>query len=331
MTLEKLKSGSYRASMMRDGKRYRITFDHKPSKREAEDALMEKISQESDKPHGALTFADALDKYVEMKSNVLSPNTVREYSLTKKRLSPWFTEMPIDEIDQIAINKQVNELSVGRSAKTVRNYHGIISAILGTFRPEMKIYTTLPQNRKSEPFIPSDEDVKRILEELRPTEYYVGTVLACMGMRRGEILALTPDDINGNVVLINKAMAIDSDRKKVIKYTKTTDSEREIIIPWEIADLIRKKGYVYIRKPGGISEKLSEVEKKLGIPHFSMHKLRHYFASKMMTITDVKTVMALCGWKTDHTPRSIYVHSMKAEQEKAKILAVQQLESTILK
>ena len=331
MTIEKLKSGSYRASMMRNGKRYRITFDHKPSKREAEDALMEKIAQESDKPHGALTFADACDKYVEMKSNVLSPNTIREYSLTKNRLSPWFTEMPIDEIDQIAINRQINELSADHSPKTVRNYHGLISSILGTFRPNMKIYTTLPQNRKSEPYVPSDDDVKRILAELRPTEYFVGTFLACMGMRRGEILALTPDDINGNVVLINKAMAIDSDRKKVIKYTKITDSEREIIIPMEIADLIREKGYVYRRKPGGISEKLNEVQKKLGIPHFSMHKLRHYFASKMLTITDMKTVMALCGWKTDHTPRSIYVHSMKAEQDRAKQIAVQQLENTILK
>ena len=331
MTIEKLSSGSYRASVMRNGKRYRITFDHKPTKREAEDALNAKMASESDHPHGTLTFSDACDKYIEMKSNVLSPNTIREYSLTKHRLSPWFIAMHIDSIDQIAINRQINELSADHSPKTVRNYHGFISAILGTFRPEMKIYTTLPQNRKIEPYMPSDDDVRRILEELSGSEYYIATILACHGLRRGELLALEPADVDPDgTVHINKALAIDSDRKKVIKSTKTTASERDIYIPAEIAAMIHAQGYVYKRKPGGITEKLNAVQDKLGIPRFSMHKLRHYFAAKMLTLTDAQTTQALGGWKTDAVMRSVYAYSIKEEQERAKRLAVERLKQSIL-
>lgn len=329
MTIEQLPSGKYRATMMKNGKRYRITYDLKPTKRQAEADLYDLISKEPTSPHHGLTFKEAAEKYVDMKSNVLSPNTVREYSLTCSRLSEWFTSMPIGQISQIEINKQINELASTKSPKTVRNYHGFISAVLGTFKPEMKIYTTLPQKRKIEPYIPSDEDVKRLLSAIEGTEFYIPVILACYGMRRGEICALTVDDIEEDVVHIRSALAIDSAKNKVMKSTKTTESERDIMIPMEIADQIRQQGYVYKGHPNSISKCMERVEKELGIPHFSIHKLRHYFASKLLTITDSKTVQALGGWKTDNVLKTVYAHSLKDEQEKAKRAAVEKLSGSI--
>lgn len=329
MNIEQLPSGKYRATMMKNGKRYRITYDLKPTKRQAEADLYDLISKEPTSPHHGLTFKEAAEKYVDMKSNVLSPNTVREYSLTCSRLSEWFNNMPIGQISQIEINKQINELASSKSPKTVRNYHGFISAVLGTFKPEMKIYTTLPQKRKIEPYIPTDDDVKRMLAELEGTEFYIPVILACYGMRRGEICALTVDDIEGDVIHIRSALAIDSEKNKVMKSTKTTESERDIMIPMEIADQIRQQGYVYQGHPNSISKCMERVEKELGIPHFSIHKLRHYFASKMLTITDSKTVQALGGWKTDNVLKTVYAHSLKEEQEKAKRAAVEKLSGSI--
>ena len=45
MKLEKLPSGSYRAQKMYKGKRYRITFDHKPSEKELTIAFAEKFEE----------------------------------------------------------------------------------------------------------------------------------------------------------------------------------------------------------------------------------------------------------------------------------------------
>ena len=331
MTIEKLKSGSYRVTQVRHGVRFRVTFDHKPSKAEAEDAIHKKMLSSGEKPNGPLTFEEAAFAYVEMKRHVLSPNTVREYSCNAKRLSEWFLQMKVDEIDQIAINKQVNELAAKVSPKTVRNYHGFITAILGTFRPQMKVYTTLPQRRKTEPYIPTDDEVKRILAELQPSEYFCGIVLAAFGLRRGEICALLPDDVEKDgTVHVRRALAIDEHRQKVLKSTKTTESERDLIIPAEIAERIHSQGFVYRRKPGGLLEALHEVQDRLGIPRFPLHKLRHYFASKMLTITDAKTVQAMGGWKTDAVLKTVYAHAMRDEEDKAKRTAAEQLGQSIL-
>lgn len=329
MTLEKLPSGSYRASIMKNGKRYRLTYDTKPSKRQAEADLYELINKEPDSPNHSMTFQEAAEKYVDMKRNVLSPATVREYTRYCGRMPEWFPQLQIDKISQLEINKLVNELSADKAPKTVSNFHGFISAVMGTFRPQMRLYTTLPQNRKKEPYIPSDEDVKRLLEALKETDYYVPVVLGCYGMRREEICALTPEDIEGDVIHIRKAVVQDENYEMVTKSTKTTDSERDIIIPMEVADLIRSKGYVYKKCIGGISVCMKRTQDKLEMEHFSLHKLRHYFASKMLTITDSKTVQALGGWKTDRVMKNIYAHSLKEEREKAKRAAVEKLGNSI--
>lgn len=329
MTIEKLPSGSYRATMMKNGKRYRITYEDKPSRKQAEQDLYEMISQASDAVNGTLTFEQASERYVDSKRNVLSPSTIRDYARYCSRMPEWFTRMKIDDITQMELNKLVNELSAERAPKTVYNYHGFVSAVLGTFRPSFKIYTTLPQKRKNKPYIPSDSQVKELLSQLEGTEFYIPFILGCYGMRRGEICALTVDDIEGDIVHINKSMAQNDKLEWVVKSTKTTESERDIIIPMEIADKIREQGHVYKGHPNSINKHITALEDKLGIQHFPLHKLRHYFASKMLTITDTKTVQALGGWKTDTVMKNIYAHSIKEEQERAKREAVSKLSSSI--
>lgn len=330
MTIEKRSATSWRVTEMINGIRYRVTFDHQPTNKEAEAALREKIVRSGEKPNGKMTFNEALIAYIEMKRNVISPGTIRGYSTHGRNLPQWFLETKIDEITQVEINKAINELALKNSPKTVRNKHGLISTILATFRPQMKLYTTLPQKRKIEPYTPSDEDVRRILEELKGTMFYVPVVLECFGLRRGEVCALLPSDIEGNIVHVTKAMVLDEHNKQVIKSTKTTESERDVPIPTEIANIIKTQGYVYNGAPNSIVVKLEAVEAKLGIPKFSGHKLRHYFASKMLTITDEKTVQKLGGWKTDAVMKAIYAHSMKDEEEKAKKAAIDIFEKTIL-
>lgn len=103
-------------------------------------------------------------------------------------------------------------------------------------------------------------------------------------MRRSEICALTLEDIEGDMVHINKAMVQNEKHEWVIKTTKTTESTRDIVIPQELADKILEQGYVYKGHQHHISRNLAKVEEQLGIPHFSVHKLRHYFASEMAAL-----------------------------------------------
>ena len=62
------------------------------------------------------------------------------------------------------------------------------------------------------------------------------------------------------------------------------------------------------------------------MPHFSIHKLRHYFASKMsaMNIPEAD-IMRMGGWETDHVMKSVYRHSMMEKEETAKREAAEKL------
>lgn len=329
MKIEKLPSGSYRIRKMYKGEMYTVIFEHKPTQKEA----MQAMSKELDKiksQHTNMDFAKAAESYVGMKRNVLSPRTIKEYSETIKRFPIWFLKLPISDISQIEINRLINELSMNKSPKTVRNYHGFMSAVLGTFCPSLKISTTLPQKVKNEPYTPSQEEVRRILEEVKDSPYEIPITLACYGMRRSEICALTADDIDGDIVHINKALVMDENKKWVVKSTKTTESTRDIIIPSELAAKIKNQGYVYKGHPNTIYDCLKRTEKKLGIPEFSLHKLRHYFASMMSALgVSEADILKMGGWETDHVMKSVYRHAMIEKDEQAKREASKKLQNVL--
>ena len=75
MTIEKLPSGNYRIKEMRNGKTYRITVDHKPTKTEARNLVEKQLTGY----HNTETFGAAAESYIKSKQNVLSPATIRGY------------------------------------------------------------------------------------------------------------------------------------------------------------------------------------------------------------------------------------------------------------
>ncbi|MCM1560359.1 MAG: site-specific integrase [Butyrivibrio sp.] len=317
MKIEKLPSGSYRIRKMYQGKTYTIVTDYKPTQKEALQLMADKLNKVQGK-YERMTFRRAAEEYIALKHNVLSPSTVQGYEVIIRNLSEDFLGKNIHDITALDVQAEINKMSGKQSPKTVRNRHGFLSAVLGTFCPDLKLSTTLPQKVKNEPYIPSDEDVKRILEYARGTKYEIPLVLACYGMRRSEICALQPEDIDGDVVTINKAKVQNERKEWVIKTTKTTASTREIIIPNEIADKIREQGYVYNGYPGKLTDFLSTAQAKLGIPHFPVHKLRHYFASKMSSMNVPEAdIMRFGGWETDYVMKGVYRHSMEDKNRKA--------------
>ena len=98
----------------------------------------------------------------------------------------------------------------------------------------------------------------------------------------------------------------------------------------ELAEKIRLQWYIYKGHPNTISDTLKNVEKKLGIPLFSIHKLRHYFASQMSALgVPEADILKMGGWESDHIMKSVYRHSMMEKQEKAKRDASEKLRKTL--
>lgn len=329
MKIEKLPSGSYRVRKMYKGKMYTVTFEYKPTQKEALEAMAKRLNIVQGKNEG-LTFLAASEEYIESKRNVLSPSTIRGYKNIVNGLSSSFLSTNVHDVTEYDVQRQINALAKDKSPKSVRNYHGFISAVLGMFSPNLKLNTTMPQKVKSEPYIPSDEDVRRLLDAAAGTRYEIPLVLACYGMRRSEIAALTPKDIDGDVVRINKALVQNENEEWVEKKTKTTASTREIVIPTQIAEKIRTRGYVYNGSLNSITYFLQRTQDALGIPRFSIHKLRHYFASKMSALNIPEAdILKMGGWSSDHVMKSVYRHSMMDKEERSKREAAERLRGVL--
>ena len=316
MTIESLKSGKFRVSEMREGKRYRITLDHKPSEKEAK-KIFDKMEG---KVQDSTPFKDAAEKYIELKSNILSPSSIRGYKIIVRNLDEDFLNTAIDSINLPRMQLLVNTLATYQAPKTVRNTNAFIMSVLKFYGIEIKSPTLPQKKKKKDDYIPSEDDIKQILAEVKGTQYEVPFILGTLGLRRSEICALSADDLNGNTLSINKALVLNENNEWILKdTTKTEESNRTITVPDYVAELIRLNGPCPCT-PHSLYWKLQRVQMSLGIPRFPFHKLRHFFASYMHDLgyTD-KQIQEFGGWKTDHIMKSVYQHAMSMDEVKNNI------------
>ena len=318
MTIEKLPSGNYRLKKQIDGKRYSITIDHKPSQKEAILLLSELLGAKG-KDESELTFNDCANEYLNSRHNVLSPSTRQGYHAILRRLPDYFKQMKITEIDQKVIQSYINESALTHSPKTVANEHGFITAVFRFFYPDMNFSTRLPKKQRHEPNIPSEDDFKKVYDAINERSK-IAFELTAYGLRRSEICALTMNDLKENTLTITKAMVQGEDNKWYVKNTPKSDAGyRTVYISADLADRIRAKGSIFDGTPANLSNDFSYAIKKSGVKKFTLHKMRHYFASHahQMGIPEAD-ILKMGGWDSDYVMKQHYRHSLSHEESAKK-------------
>lgn len=320
MTIEKRPNGKYRIKICFNGKRYSLTFDHKPTEGEVFQRLSEKVSDVIECEH--ITFKTAAQEYCKLKKNVISPKTYREYMLMPNRLSKEFNNLYIDEITDLQLQKEINDLAETRKPKTVKNYYDFIVPVIRLFRENYNPKVTVPEVMQELLYIPTDEEVHKLFEvaqEHTNGMFFIPIVLGSYGLRRSEICALTPDDFIDNVVYIKKSKVQTFDDGWIIKdYPKNSTSIRRIPIDPEIVALIKEQGYVYEGHPNSISDFIRKFCERNNVKHFSLHKLRHYFCSRLISENvDIKTTISMSGHKTDAVLKRIYLQTVDKKVQEA--------------
>lgn len=315
MKIEHLTENCYRVRKTVNKKTVSLMFDHEPSDVEIAKAITEKLNI-IDTEAVRQTFEVCANEYISIKNNVLRSDTRRSYKSIIKGLSDGFKSKDINKITQLDIQTEINSMCNKRSPKTVENYHGFISAVMGTFRPNLIINTTLPQKVEYEPYTPSDEEVRKILEYVKGSKYSVPFQLGVLGMRRSEICASRPEDVHGNYLSIVRTVSESEDGFIVEELTKTSESRREIYIPDSLANEIKDNNVIFDGFPSMLLQTLHSVQRKLGLPQFRFHDLRGFYASYAHScgIPD-SIIMANGGWKTDYTMKKHYRRAIKKDVE----------------
>lgn len=318
-----LPSGSWRVQVYlykdADGKRHYKSFTA-PTADEAEYAALEWKLGKSNEESEDITVYQAITRYIESKNNVLSPSTIKSYLGTQKNhFSGQFGNQKLCKLNSTVVQIWISDLSVKLSPKTVRNTHALLTSALDMFAPDLKLKTTLPAKKKPELYTPSDDDIKRLLNHIKGKELEIAVLLAAFGpLRRGEICALTSDDIKGNIVSVNKNMVLGPDSQWHIKQPKTYGSYRNVEFPDFVIERMKGiDGRIVKCTPSQVTNRFNRAIIYSRSPHFRFHDLRHYAASIMHAIgVPDQYILQRGGWKTDGVMKSIYRNTIDAESVK---------------
>lgn len=293
-------------------------------KRDAEKQAADWAANKESMSRCKLTYGEALDRYIEARSSVLSPSTIREYKRSRKTDFQGLMGKMLSTITQEEIQIEVNKESLTHSPKSVRNMHGLLSAVFASYRPEFVLRTALPRKIPPTLYIPTESDIRRLMAYVEGTEMEIPVLLAAFGpMRRGEIAALCSDHIKGDIVHVEYAMAMDENKKWVIKTTKTESGDRYIQFPhFVIQKMEGISGKITLLKPNQISDRFIDIIKRSGLPKFRFHDLRHYSASiqHALGIPDAY-IMQRGGWKSDSVLKNVYRHALDEPTKEMNIIA----------
>lgn len=310
-----LPSGAFRCQLMVGRKRISVV-DPDPEVAHAKALAIKSGLIKAEKPRSAFTVADAVDKYIESKDSVLSPATISGYRRVLDNLMGPIAQTRLSELTQDGVQRWVNFMARSKSPKTVRNAHGLLTAVVGAYRPDLTLRTTLPQKQRYDVAVPSDEDIGKIMAQVKGTENEIAVMLAIwLGLRMSEVLGLKWTDIKGDILCIRRALVDEGE-----KTTKSYSSQRDLPIPPYIKSLLdaapRTGEYIVNIKRKALYSRFQTICKHAGVSqHYRFHDLRHINASVMLALgVPNKYAQQRMGHATENMLKTVYQHTMTKEQ-----------------
>lgn len=287
-----------------------------------------------------LSVQEAIDEYIKLKSNLLSPSTIRFIDNIKRNHLARLKPVKLNKLTRNSIQEIINAEAEKSSPKTVKNVYGVLTSIIGQYRPDwMMPKIMLPQQIKPDVKALNRQQIAKLLNSIDGDIIEIPILLALwLGLRRSEILALKWVDIDFDkmVIRINEAMVPNKENKMVIKPTKTTDSTRILKLPPYIAgklkELPQDGGRVFNISPGLLSKHFPRVCKNIGIERFKFHDLRRSMATVGITLNIAdKLIMARGGWNNTQTMKKIYQVALESDLDEADVMMNKYFESMLPK
>lgn len=260
--------------------------------------------------------------------------------------APYFKEMKLVDVKPIVLDKFYNyklnheeiknKKAVKMSVNTVRKLNTFLKAAFNyaisnkMLRDNPSDHVMLPKKAEYKPNVYTEKQFSNLLDVVSGTDDEIPIILgAGCGFRRGEIFGLYWRDID----LMNKTISIKTTNVRFNKYTekkpKTETSNRTIIVPGYVLEVLRLYKIRSIHslsddkvisrwKPGAYSERFGKLLDKHGLSHIRLHDLRHYNAVIMMKngVPD-KVAAERLGHANVSTLRKVYQHVLTDMDESA--------------
>lgn len=341
-----------------DGRRRQIKRTGFRTKREAQ-AEMDRIKSElinDDFINPSSTyFNDFIDEYLDTKKLSVEESTISRYRReVHSHIKPYFEGMRMQNLNPFTMQKYFNHIieDKGFSRSTCEISRRILSGALNK-AVELKLIKDtpmkgieLPKEREYEFHVWDNNQINTFLgiadtSFAHYAKHYITILIALMtGMRKGEVLALTWD----NVDLEKKAIFVDKilDENNQIQFrTKTSTSKRLVTIPELLVKHLTEhklKQEKELKKHGCINEHnlvictlrgkpvygcnlnrlLKTICEKFDLPYIRFHDLRHSHATALIgDNVNFKIVQQRLGHKKSKTTLDTYSHVLPEMQKVA--------------
>lgn len=346
------------------GKRIKTTRSGFSTQKEAslaKSSLLLDIEKNGFKKQTFDTYQHVYDVWIKNYENTVKESTfVKTQRSFKNHILPYFSEMRIEKIDILTCQKFINTLFKKlKKFKMTFNYASLIfdyALTLGLIdRNPCKGITVPVQiaaivDEKKKMFYDKDE-LNHFLacmeKENNFKAFTLMRLLSFSGMRKGEALALTYNDLNfkDNTIRINKALTRGKDSKLIIQTPKTQNSVRTIDMDKETMGIlkqwrtIQKKEYMVLGyntlskdqlifsnykntylQPGKTRKWLLACQNKYGLKKITTHHLRHSHISILLEAgIPLKVVQERVGHAySSSITLDVYAHaSDKAKKDSA--------------
>ena len=260
--------------------------------------------------------------------------------ICRLRLIPAFGEYPLDALSAGILQRGVADMVPAFSPNTVNIIISVLKSSLktavsyGLAERESTDVVVRPRASEKKSACFSQEEQKKIEQYiLKSKRKKLIGILLCLytGLRIGELLALTWDDIDftAGVLSVTKSCHDgwgDCGFHQIVEPPKTESSVRLIPVPKQLLGILKKlkrdaagDHVVGGRKPISVrsyQRTFELLQKNLGIPHRGFHALRHTFATRAIECgMDVKTLSELLGHKNPTVTLNRYVHSLMEHKQ----------------
>lgn len=308
-----LPSGKWHIQLRLNGQSVSITEDTEAKATAKARAVKEGMIALRQKPED-ITFRQAIDRYLKDNDSVLSPPTIRGYRAIQNHRFQSVMDKKINTPCrwQALINAEVKDVS----PKTVRNAWALLTRVMrvnGIDVPDVNL-PSVPKT--DQPFLDPDQ-IKVFLAAINGQPDELAALLALHSLRRSELGAVTPADIDlkKNIIHVRGAVVMDEHHHFVTKETNKNETSTRtvpIMIP-RLKELL--KGRMGEDRPviqtelNHLSNRINSVCEAALLPLVGVHGLRRSFASlayhlKWPTIKTMQTG----GWSDINTVLKIYTY-----------------------
>jgi integrase len=296
-----------------------------------------------------------LDQWLEECERLeLSPTTLHNYrAQVEHTIRPALGKVQLNRLTAKNLDALYGAMKEdGKSAKTIRNHHSVISAALhqgvrwGWLRTNVAEMAKPPRLVHKRISVPTLEVVREVIEAAERRDPRLAPMLmlaALTGMRRGELCALRWSDIDLDKGAIRVSRSVVVVRAGLAEKTTKTERGRTVALdPVAVALLTqhRNQTTTWIRKagkemstdafvfspyvdastpfrPDNVTSFFIRVRNEVGARNVRLHDLRHFTATQLIGAgVDVRTVAGRLGHSDPSITLRVYSHALE-ERDRA--------------